>query len=402
MKSWTLQFILGSVFFLGCDTKDDEVTSFENEALESAMAKAMVSKNNQFALDFFQEISENETKENYMVSPLSLSMALGMVHNGADGDTKLAFDDLLGNDASLDERNQFNKDLRKSLTTRTDGTDLSLANAIWIQENFPVVEDFISTNQNFYDAEVGNLDFREPEAVTIVNDWVERKTNGKIEEIVEEFDPQTRLFLVNALYFKSEWKYRFKTEDTRNAPFYSTPENSVDVQMMNMNAEVPHFSNEMFSSIILPYKKERFEMLLFLPHSELTTNSIVESMTSENLNAWLEGYQLSDLDVGLPKFKMEYENTLNDELTNMGLGIAFSSGADFGKINKEAPLQISEVIQKTFIEVNEEGTEAAAVTGVGIELTSAGPSFVANRPFLYMIRDSYTGSICFMGRVGLP
>ena len=401
MKKQVVLFVLGFTFLLGCDSTDD-TPSFENDALETAAAKALVSQNNQFAMDFFRKISEKETEENYMVSPLSLSMALGMVHNGADGDTKLAFDNVLGKGASLNELNQFNENLRRSLTTKIEGTAMNLANAIWIQEDFPVDDTFLEINQNVYEAEVANINFRNPEATTIVNNWVERNTDGAIEELVKEFTPGTRLFLANALYFKSQWKYRFKIDNTRNALFHTSPENAVEVPIMNMNAEVPFFANETFKSIILPYKKERFEMVLILPNHGLTTYDILDGMTGENLELWLGEYNLSELQIGVPKFKMEYENLLNDELKDMGLEIAFSANADLGGISPGASLQISRVLQKTFIEVNEEGTEAAAATGVEIVETSAPPSFIANRPFLYMIRDRYTGSVLFIGRVGLP
>ena len=401
MKAKVFLFVAGFVLALGCD-KSEDIPPFENVELETAEAKALVSQNNQFAIEFFRKVVENETEENYMVSPLSLSMVLGMVHNGAHGDTKVAFDNLLGMGAPLDQLNRFNENLRKSLTTKVEGTDMNLANAIWIQEDFPVENAFVEVNQKVYEAEVDNIDFRNPEATTIVNNWVERNTNGKIGELVKEFTPGTRLFLANALYFKSQWKYRFKTENTRNALFYSSPENAVEVPMMNMNAEVPFFVNETFRSIILPYKKERFEMLLLLPNYGLTTSDIMDIITGDNLDTWLKEYDLAELAIGVPKFEMEYENLLNDELKDLGLEIAFSANADLGGISPGASLQISRVLQKTFIEVNEEGTEAAAATGVEVIETSAPPSFIADRPFLYLIRDGYTGSILFIGRIGLP
>lgn len=401
MKAKMFLFVVGFVLALGCD-KSEDIPPFENVELETAEAKALVSQNNQFAIEFFRKVAENETEENYMVSPLSLSMALGMVHNGAHGDTKVAFDNLLGMGAPLDQLNQFNENLRKSLTTKVEGTDMNLANAIWIQEDFPVEDTFVEVNQKVYEAEVDNIDFRNPAATTIVNNWVERNTNGKIGELVKEFTPGTRLFLANALYFKSQWKYRFKTENTRNALFYSSPGNAVEVPMMNMNAEVPFFVNETFRSIILPYKKERFEMLLLLPNYGLTTSDIMDIITGDNLDTWLKEYDLAELAIGVPKFEMEYENLLNDELKDLGLEIAFSANADLGGISPGASLQISRVLQKTFIEVNEEGTEAAAATGVEVIETSAPPSFIADRPFLYLIRDGYTGSILFIGRIGLP
>ncbi|MEM8510512.1 MAG: serpin family protein [Bacteroidota bacterium] len=401
MKAQVVLFVLGVVLMVGCDTSED-IPTFENNELETAEAKALVSQNNQFAIEFFRKVAQNETEENYMVSPLSLSMALGMVHNGADGDTKSAFDEVLGRGTALNQLNQFNENLRRSLTTKIQGTDMNLANAIWIQEDFPVATSFVEVNRKVYEAEVANIDFRAPEATNIVNSWVGRNTNGAIEELAKEFTPGTRLFLANALYFKSQWKYRFTTENTRNALFYSTPENATEVPMMNRSAEVSFFANETFGSIILPYKQERFEMVLLLPHYGQTTDDILDSITAEDLKMWLEEYKVSELHIEVPKFEMEYENLLNDTLKDMGLEIAFTANADLGRISPGASLQISRVLQKTYIKVDEEGTEAAAATGVEIVETSAPPSFIANRPFFYLIRDSYTGSILFMGRVGLP
>ena len=399
MKFKEVFLVIFMIFLASCSTSDDGDMGYDSE-LESAEAKAMVLTNNTFALDFFKEISKDGEAENYMVSPLSLSMALGMTYNGADGDTESAFGDVLGYE-DVDGANKFNQKLMKSLMADGSGARLNLANAIWIRNDFPVERDFVAVNKTFYNAEVDNLDFSDFKAVEVVNKWAYDHTKGKIDKLIEEFDNSTVLFLANALYFKGTWKFEFKPSDTEQAAFH-TSNGTAQVPMMAMSATVPHFTNDTFSSIILPYKNDRYQMAVFLPHEDFDTNDIVADLSMENLRNWLERYTERGLDIKLPKFKKEYENELNDELANMGLGIAFSSNADFGKINSEALLRISKVFQKTFIEVNEEGTEAAAVTGVEIIMTSGTPSFVVNRPFLYMIRDSYTGSICFMGRVGRP
>ena len=353
-------------------------------------------------MEFFKEVVANEEAENYMVSPLSLSLALGMTYNGADGDTKTAFGTVLGYD-DVTEANVFNKKLINSLTASGTGADVGLANAIWIKNDFPVEEDFVSVNQKYYDAKVDNLNFGDPKAIEVVNKWASDNTKGKIDKFVDDFSSNTVLFLANALYFKAMWKYEFNPDDTREDTFNAT-DGMVQVPMMHMNVTVPFYVGDNFSSVILHYKNDRYQMLVFLPHIEYSTPAFVSQLTMENLSNWLDSYRESGLDIYLPKFKMEYENELKDELTNMGLGIAFGGAANFDNIRKDGQLAISSVFQKTFIEVNEEGTEAAAATGVVIVETSSGPSsyFRADRPFLYMIRDSYTGSICFMGRVGNP
>ena len=391
---WVLLF-----FLMGCSISEEDDFG-HNPELESAAAKAMVANNNTFAMDFFKEISNGEELENYMVSPLSLSMALGMTYNGAEGQTETAFGDVLGYE-DVDGANKFNQKLIKSLMVAGNGATLNLANAIWIRDDFPVETDFVAINQKYYYAEVDNLDFNDSKALEVVNTWAYDQTKGKIDKFIDQFDSSTVLFLANALYFKGTWKFEFKPSETKEAAFH-TSNSTVQVPMMSMNATVPYFANDTFSSIILPYKNDRFQMVVFLPHEDYTTSEIVANFSMESLGNWLKQYAERGLDIKLPKFKYEYKNELNNELATLGLGIAFSNNADFGKINKEASLRISRVLQKTFIEVNEEGTEAAAVTSVEIVMTSAGPSFVANHPFIYMIRDSYTGTICFMGRVGRP
>ena len=382
--------------------KPNEDSFFENPELQTADAKAFISNNNGFALNFFRSIAEKETKENYMVSPISLSMALGMVHNGAAGETKTAFDGLLGKGTPLTEINNFNALLIKSLTTHSNETSFDLANAIWIQKEFPVEEEFVETNKTFYKSQVTNIDFTDKNAVKEVNDWVERNTRGKIKEVVKNFDSSTRLFLANAIYFNSKWKYRFNANKTEQTPFYISETNSKEVPMMNIKAEVSSTGNDLFSSIVLPYEGERFEMVILLPKYGITTNTVAESLNLKDWNNLFAQNQVSELQISIPRFKLEYENKLEDELEELGLGIAFTDNADFSNINKTEGLQISDVFQKTFIEVNEEGTEAAAVTGVTVVTTSASPSFYVNRPFLYVIREKFTGTICFMGRVGNP
>ncbi len=386
---------------LSCENAVED-SFVQNPDLETTEAKAFIAKTNEFALDFFQRLAANEDEENYMISPVSLSMALGMVHNGADAETLQAFDEVLGGGNTLAESNTYNGALMESLTSSSSGTTLNLANAIWIQEGFPVETQFVETNKRYYDSEVANVDFKKASTVDRVNKWALDNTNGKIKDFVAEFDDETVLFLANAIYFKSQWKFRFERDRTIDRPFYLSETNSIEVPMMNMTAEVATAYTDLFSAIALPYKENRFEMVILLPNFGITTNTIIENMDVTELASLFSENRKSELEIGIPRFKLEYSKTLNNALTELGLGIAFDNGANFKGINKETDLFISSVFQKTFIEVNEEGTEAAAVTGVEVGVTSTPPSFVADRPFLYIIREKFTGAICFMGRVGNP
>lgn len=395
--------MLTALFLTNCSTSDSaESDSGINPALQTIEAQAMVNANNEFAISFYKKVAEKENSENFMVSPLSVSMALGMVHNGTGGQTTSEFNNVLGY-PDVSYANNFNKNLTASLTAFDAGATLNIANAIWVQNNFPVEKDFISVNEEYYNAEVGNLDFVSTNALNVVNNWAFEHTNGKIEDFVENFDPSTVLFLANALYFKGTWKYEFDPENTiEDAPFYTDSGIKYVDMMVRESNNYSFFSNNIFSSIILPYRNDRYQMMVFLPQQNFTTKDISDELNVTNLNNWLDGLTEIQGSIMLPKFKMEYENILNDELIELGIQTAFSDNADLSNINKNAGLQISTVIHKTFIKVNEEGTEAAAVTGVGIITTSESPIFSANRPFLYLIRDSFTGSICFIGKVGRP
>lgn len=404
MKKYKLLvFLLVAIVYSSCDNSGEPIENIDYK-LETHNAKAIVKENNKFAFDFFKEIANSETKDNFMVSPVSLSLALGMVYNGADGETKTAFDEVLNYSTPLLEVNQFNKDLINKLSSSSDGSVMEIANSIWIEESFFVKDEFINLNKDYYSAKVQNLDFGNSASVDIINDWVSNKTHDKIPKIIDQISPSEVLFLINALYFNANWKYKFDEEDTQNAPFYKNEIETVQSKMMNMTENVEYFKNDLFSSIILPYQEDKFSMVILLPNEQKSTNDIISNLNAESWTTWLENYYATEIKITIPKFKLEYKNQLNDELEIMGLGVAFTGNANFSKIS-DIPLQISYVLQKTFIDVNEKGTEAAAVTVVGVFVNSIGSQFKlfnVNKPFVYVIKENITGSICFIGRVGEP
>ena len=396
-----LLFLFVSVFYYSCDNTEESTEGIDYK-LKTENAKNIVKENNKFAFDFFKEIANSETKSNYMVSPVSLSLALGMAYNGANCETKIAFDQVLNYNTSLLEVNQFNKNLINKLSSNADGSILEIANSIWIKDDFPVKKEFINLNKDYYFAKVQNLDFNNPTAVETINNWVSNKTHEKIPKIIDQINSRDRLFLINALYFNANWKYRFDVKNTQSNPFYKSETETVQVEMMTIKEKVNYFKNALFSSIILPYEKDKFSMVILLPNKNKSTEDIIVNLSAENWESWLNNFNPEEITVTIPKFKLEYKNKLNDELINMGLGVAFTDTADFSKIS-DIPLLISSVLQKTFIDVNEKGTEAAAATSIGIGTTSIGlKSFYANKPFIYVIRENITGSICFIGRVGEP
>jgi len=344
-----------------------------------------------------------------MISPLSVSLALAMTYNGADGDTKEAMEKTLElNGLTVDEINENYKILIDALASVDPKVLMNIANSIWYEQIFEVEQDFINVNQNYFYAEVSPLDFTNPDAVTTINNWVADKTNDKITEIINEIPPLAVMYLINAIYFKGIWKYEFDESDTEEKSFYLSDGTTKDVPMMVQEASFNFFSNDIMQAVEMPYGAGNYSMIILLPQYSKTPDDIIGQLTNENWNSWLsEFYEAEKVQIHLPKFKFEYKNLLNDELINMDMGIAFSGSADFSKINPFEQLFISRVIHKSFIEVNEEGTEAAAVTAVEISLTSSGGGegaifFHVNQPFIFAIKEKYTNTIVFMGRVMEP
>tara|TARA_R110001592_G_scaffold63124_4_gene193315 strand:- start:3643 stop:4860 length:1218 start_codon:yes stop_codon:yes gene_type:complete len=395
-----LKIICAVVILQSCSSNVEEEKKFNTITNGEAFIKA----NNKFAFDVFKEVSKLDAEENSMISPVSLSLALGMTYNGAAGVTKTAFESTLNySNFYPTEINTINKEIIYHLSNVSSGTVFEIANSIWVKKDFLVKEEFLAVNKNFYDAEVRNLDFSDGNSLNIINDWVSDKTYQKIPKIIEKIDPLDVMFLINALYFKSDWKYSFDVEDTEDLPFYG--ENSTQsVKMMNLTNDLSFYENEYFSSVKLPYKNNKYTMTLFLPNETKTTSDILELLNTENWEKWNALFLTKEVALKMPRFKFSYEKLLNKALTDMGLGNAFSADANFNGISNEN-LSISFVIQKTFIEVNEKGTEAAAVTATGISTTSIDPSkkiMILNKPFLFSITENETGSICFIGKIGMP
>lgn len=401
MKFTLIFFFLSLLMLQGCNKETQEtLPTFESVA----KSKQIVSANNEFAFSLFKEIAASEDKTNFMISPVSASLALGMVYNGAAGDTQKAFANTLNyGDATLEETNLVNKNIIDNLTYTGSESTFKIANSIWIRNTFPVKEPFKALNEEFYNAKAANLDFTDPQTLNTINNWASEHTNGKIPTILDQIDSDAVLFAINALYFKSDWKYRFDPDKTKNLPFYGDGGQTKSVAMMAMEQNLPYYTNDMFASVLLPYKNDKYTMSLLLPNEDKSVSDIIDVMDSDRWDQWHGAYTGAKVTVTMPKFTFSYKKKFNDALINLGLGIAFTDRADFKGIS-DLSTKISFVLQKTYIDVNEKGTEAAAVTAVGMGLTSSGPglSLMLNRPFLFVITEKETGSICFMGKVGMP
>lgn len=276
---------------------------------------------------------------------------------------------------------------------------------VWLYKDYQLQAPFVKLNQTYFDATVLGLDFTSPAAKDQMNNWVKEKTNGKITGIIEATSADDVLFLINAIYFKGTWTYLFDKELTKPAPFYLEDGSTVSHDFMTATkTKYLYYQDNSKKLIDLPYGNGQFSMTLLVPEGQHTVNDVVQELNDENLSAWLAAADTSGVELHMPKFKMEYKKELNETLAALGMGIAFSSDADFSNmVNGSRSLNISEVMHKTFLEVNEEGTEAAAVTSVGIGVTSAGPSVLnIDRPFVFLIREKSSNTILFIGKLMQP
>ena len=370
------------------------------ETTEDPDVSSVTSANTRFGFKLLQDLREREPGANIFISPLSISIALTMTYNGAAGETEHAMAEVLEiGGLDRDTVNHSNAALRNSLEDPDPKVEISIANSIWSRQGVEFNADFLERNRVFFGAEVASLDFSALEATEIINEWVNTNTNGKIEKIVDRINPQTLLFLVNAIYFKGNWQDEFNKSMTRQGIFHLSDGNEKRVEMMRREGEYPYFRGENFEATSLPYGDGRLGMYIFLPNRDSNLNKFLGNLNAGNWGDWISQFQDRRHDMILPRFKLEYEVSLNNTLEALGMGIAFGSGADFSGMGPS--LFISEVKHKTFVEVNEEGTEAAAVTAV-VGVKSVPSVFRVDRPFFFAIYDTETETVLFMEVVTEP
>ncbi len=391
---------------------DNAITDSSKKSIRdlTEIETAIIDADNVFGIKLFQTIVADTSGTNIFISPLSISMALGMTLNGSNGTTYTAMKSTLEyGELTNDEINQSYQNIIDILTDLDHKVDFQIANSIWCREDFPVEEDFISVNQDYFDAMVSNLDFSRDDAADIINAWVAENTNGKIKEIVTPpIDAFTIMFLINAIYFNGSWTYEFDEDNTETAPFYLLGGSQTTCQMMSHKNEHLYTNNRSFQAVDLPYGDGNFRMMIILPYEDVSIDSLIQQMDSDTWQFWLSQCTNTEINLYLPKFKLEYDQELKKALSHLGMSIAFDCDhADFSRINPDWQLFISKVKHKTFIDVNEEGTEAAAVTSVEISLTSAGgddgiPTMRINRPFIFAIHEVESGTILFLGKIIKP
>lgn len=362
---------------------------------------------NGFALNLFREVAEGEVEKNVFLCPYSVSEALMMTLEGARGGTEEAMKATLGVQGLTREQIcGLARNLRDSLTGKDPKVTMEVANSLWYREDRTFEEEFLSRTQSCYDALARALDFTDPNAHDFVNRWVDENTHGKIKKILGPVREDMAMFLVNAVYFKGTWKYLFDEKDTRDEPFHGPGGAETTCRMMAQKGEFPYLETDLFQAVELPYGGGNFSMIVFLPRESASVDSLIGQLASGSWSTWRGDLTSSKGTVEIPKFTLEYEIVMNDMLSSLGMAVAFDkSRADFTGMDREGALCIDEVKHKTFVEVNEEGTEAAAATSVGIMITSIEGKefhFKADRPFVFTIQEKESGALLFAGRITEP
>lgn len=395
--------IIFPIFMFSCQKDSTPVIPELKHLNFDYSGEKTVIANNEFAINLFKKTVITED-DNMMISPLSISLALAMTYNGAAGQTKTAMEQAMSlNDLTPHEINNSFKILSDYLQNVDPTVTMKIANSIWYKNSFEVLQNFQDTNSYYYNSLIRPVDFSDSNTKNIMNDWVADNTNNKIKNIVEEIKGTDVMFLINAVYFLGDWTNKFDPAKTRVDKFKLANGTLKDVDMMQIIDEFKYGSNDSLQIIELPYGYDRFSMVLIKPCQGHNVNEIVNSLSTESFESWLNLMNNGEVVVKIPKFKFEYEKKLNDILSDMGMSVAFSGLANFSNINSEIPLYISRVKHKTYIDVNEKGTEAAAATsvviGVGCNLPS---SFIADEPFIFIIREKESNAMIFMGKVENP
>ena len=415
MKNTLTILGMSALILLGtaCSSDDDGNSIGKNERKDIALTRAeleMVGANNEFAFDFYNQLNAHVGQHNMMVSPLSLTQAMAMLANGADGDTKAELVKVLGFEGySLEEMNAYYMNLNKGLLSVDKATKLSLANSFWLNNQYTAIDSYKKTLQTYFDAEVQELAF-DNTIYAIINRWVEENTYGCIKNMLYEGDinNSTVMALLNATYFKGVWKNKFKKKNTFKGNFEAPDKSSFVEYMKQERLEANVYEDKECKLIELPYGNEAFGMVVVLPNEEVALGELMQSVDADKWQNWMEQLSLhTNVLVQLPKFtgKYEYNENLKQTLIEMGVVDAFSKlDADFSQMI-EGKTYVDIIKQNSFIEVNEEGTEAAAAVYTGenaLEGAVKRFEFKATRPFFYAIKEKSTNAILFMGKVTNP
>lgn len=374
----------------------------ESEAAQQQVTKAVTD----FSWNLFQQALLED--DNVMISPLSAHVILSLALNGADGKTREEMLSSLSLDGlSVDALNQGIENWLKTLSGKDAKAKWQVANSIWVNKGYDINKSFLETGATYYQADAQTLDFTAPVTLDTINGWVKDKTNGKIEQIISEIKPGVMMYLINAVWFNAEWLQPFKKESTRPGSF-QTADGAVEAPFMNQLAPIGTIQSPLGEGIILPYTDERFAFVAILPNAGTTPRELVQQMQMSDLVKMVETQEEKLVQLSLPKIESNYKAELTPMMQAIGMKDAFVEGvADFSKMsgNGEKDLYISSILQKTYIRVDEKGTEAAAATVT--EMTTASmpmidKEMVFDRPFLYAVVDVENGMPLFLGVMENP
>lgn len=404
MKSFQFSILTFILLIIACNPVEDPGIDFT--CADNPNVCELATSNNGFGLDIFQKLHEADPTANLFISPYSIATAFGMLLNGAKEETRQEILEVMYlNGWTEKDINEAFKVLLEIIPLLDPKVKFNVANSVWYREGFDVLDEFLQKNEDFFLSEIRPADFDDPETKDIINGWIEDQTNGKIKDMIDQISPQTVMFLINAIYFYGEWLYQFDPEDTASDFFFPDGEEPVETEFMSLGkVHLPYYGNADMQMIDLPYGDSIFSMTIMVPKGENSVDELIQQMDRTVLQEQFDAMESVELEsVVIPKFKMEYKKTLVQTLKDLGMQDVFDPAlADLSGIDGRKDLFVSNVIHQSFIEVDEKGTEAAAATVIVIDLSSIGTTFMANRSFIFFIRDNRTNSILFTGKMMKP
>lgn len=404
MKKLIILLLLVSVL-PSCDlVKDAEENAEVKEIVLRAPLQKRVAQDNDFAFELLRKTIAGNNDENVFLSLMSVSIALGMALNGAENETETQIAETLRfKDMTYAEINEYYKIMQSNLPNVDPKVKLSIANAVWYDMQFDVKQSFLDVNAENFDAYIKMLDFKSTDALDTINSWCSRKTNKLIPTILDEIPAEAVMYLTNAVYFKGLWSQKFDKKNTREADFRNVNNQNVRVNMMSLKDTFMYSEDETAQYLTMPYGGKAFSMTVMLPAVGKTTDDLLAELNAEKWQSVQAGMTSREVQVFMPRLKVENKFKLKQTLADMGMPVAFTEMADFSGIS-DTPVMISDVIHKTYVTVDEDGTEAAAVTAVEFEATSIPEykEFNVNKPFVFVISEKSTGVILFAGKIANP
>ncbi|HOK53644.1 MAG TPA: serpin family protein [Armatimonadota bacterium] len=381
---------------------------FSKEPPDTPVDPNVVSAHSDFGFRLFHELNKQQPNSNVFISPASLNLTLSMTCNGARGDTQEAMARTLGIQAiPLEQVNKANSTLIANLNAPGPGLKITVANSLWGDRSIRFNRSFVATNKQYYDAHLKRLNFQDPKAPQVIDNWVSKKTQGRIKRIVERIDANEFLILVDAVHFDGVWMNEFNEALTKEGDFILSNGQKKRIPMMSNSTMLRYYRGQDFQMVRLPYGQDRMSMLIFLPDKNSDLETFISKLNIENWQKWRNGMQESQVLITMPRFEIEYsaEEEMKTALTSLGMGVAFDAkNADFTGICSQGSW-LNRVIHKTYLRVDEKGTEAAAATAAALQGLAVMPSlveFTVDRPFFCAIDDGKTGEILFMGAIYKP